>query len=289
LSLQDRKANLEKQVIEAENMGPEVSGAEGDRGSSAQRIQARKAALEALLIRYSEKHPDVIRLKQEIQSLEGEPAKDGTDGDAAKKDVPLTSASLGTPLRAALLKQVADVSGQIAALQARSETLRREIATYQERIDNTPLRGIEPSKISRTYSITLAKYQDLLKKGLESEISENMERREKGEQFYVVDPATFPNKPIRPNRNFIMLMGLFAGLATGAGLAFAWEVLDSSFKGSDELNGYVNLPVLATIPRLTTRGSILEQRRAQVWLLLSSAGTLAVGLILIRFFGWMLI
>ena len=59
---------------------------------------------------------------------------------------------------------------------------------------------LELSKISRGYDITLKKYQDLLAKSLESELAENMEKKQKGEQFQILDPANFPVKPIRPNR-----------------------------------------------------------------------------------------
>ena len=285
-SLQERKGGLEKQVVEAESMAPEMGGGSGpdgaQRGPRSQQIQARKTAMEALLIRYSEKHPDVMRLSQEIRALEQESAKDQLE---IKNSGPAVSGYVGSPLREALLKQIADVSSQALAIQAKNEVLQRDIANHQLRIDNAPLRGIELSKISRTYSITLGKYQDLLRKGLDSELSENMERKEKGEQFQVVDPATYPQKPVRPNRPLILLIGLVGGLAGGFGLAFLWEFLDDSFKNGDQVISHVEVPLLATIPSVVTRGKVLEQRRLQAWLLLSSMAVLAVGFVCIRTFG----
>jgi polysaccharide biosynthesis transport protein len=131
----------------------------------------------------------------------------------------------------------------------------------------------------------LRKYQDLLAKGLESELSENMEKKQKGEQFQILDPANFPVKPLRPNRLMIILAGLVAGLGGGIGVALFWDGLDSSFRRSEEINAYVNVPLLATLPALMTRGSVLEQRRAQGLLVLASIGTLAVGIVCIRVFG----
>jgi protein tyrosine kinase modulator len=294
-SLQDRKTTMEKQVVEDEIMAPEIAAAYGTtanptaepKGTKWQQIQARKAQLEALLTRYSEKHPDVILLQDEIKTLQAAAAKEtASSKDSGSKDSEArVLATAGGGLRAALLANVADASKEIAVVQATMGELRQKIAAYQTRVDNTPLRGIELSKVTRSYDITLRKYQDLLAKGLESQISENMERKEKGEQFQILDPASFPQKPIYPNRQLILLIGFLGGLAGGLGIAFLCETLDGSFKSSEEVDGYTNIPLLATIPAIITRGTVLEQRRSQLWLVLSSAGVLAIGLVAIRMAG----
>ena len=120
---------------------------------------------------------------------------------------------------------------------------------------------------------------------MESELSENMEKKQKGEQFQLLDPANFPLKPFQPNRLMIVFMGLVGGMAGGVGLALLWDNLDSSFKAADEIHASINVPLLATLPALITRGSIVEQRRAQGILVLTSIGALGVGLILVRLFG----
>jgi hypothetical protein len=112
-----------------------------------------------------------------------------------------------------------------------------------------------------------------------------MEKKQKGEQFQILDPANFPLKPVRPNRPLILLIGLLAGLGGGFGLAFLWDNLDTSFKRSEDVNAYVNFPLLATIPALVTRSSVLEQRRSQGVFVLASLGVLIVGVICLRTFG----
>jgi hypothetical protein len=74
-------------------------------------------------------------------------------------------------------------------------------------------------------------------------------------------------------------------LAGGVGLAVLWETLDTSFKKGDEINAFVSVPLLATLPALMTRGSVLEQRRAQGFLLVASIATLVVGVVCVRLFG----
>lgn len=282
-SLRERKGALEKQLVEVEIAGPELAGAKGREGlGSAADVtgQLRKRELDDLLRRYSVKHPDVIRIKNEIAAVEEQAKAQGSKDSLGTLWAPVTS-----PLAQVLRKQIAGLDSEAISLQSQIEGLRLEVGKYQSRIDNTPVRGIELGKISRTYDITLRKYQDLLAKGLESELSENMEKKQKGEQFQVIDPANFPLKAFRPNRQRIILVGLLAGLAAGFGLAFLWETLDRSFKHSEELNGYIDLPVLATLPAVLTRGSVLDERRAHGLLVLASIGLLVVGLVCVRQFG----
>ncbi len=83
----------------------------------------------------------------------------------------------------------------------------------------------------------------------------------------------------------IILFGIFGGVAAGLGLAFVWDNIDTSFKRSDELAGFVNVPLLATIPAVVTRGNVLDQRRANGMLVFASIVVLAVGLVFVRMFG----
>jgi polysaccharide chain length determinant protein (PEP-CTERM system associated) len=285
-SLHERKGVLEKQLVEAEGAGPEVVTIPGsDKGVLSPRevlVQTRKRELDDLLRRYSPKHPDVLQLKNEIAAAE----------DEIKSQSIMSSSSLSSPYVAVtsplvqvLQKQLAGLDPEIKALQSHVENLRRQVAVYQTRVDNTSVRAIELSKISRTYDITLKKYQDLLAKGMESQLSENMEKAQRGEQFQIVDPANFPVKPHRPNRQMIILVGVLAALGGGFGLAFLWNALDSSFSKIDEISTHLNVPLLATIPALVTRGDVLERRRARGLLVLASIGVVALGVICVRIFG----
>jgi polysaccharide chain length determinant protein (PEP-CTERM system associated) len=285
-ALQERKGILQKQTVESDILGVDLLGgsftASAEGGPSNLQVQMRKKELDSLLQRYSSKHPDVVRIKKEIEALETEsravlPSK--------TPNKPTGAISSGNPLKQVLQTQISDIDAEIQSLRSQRDHIRAQIATLQSRVDATPIRAIELSKISRGYEITLRKYQDLLAKSLESELSENMEKKQKGEQFQILDPANFPLAPVRPNRPMIILIGLLAGLGAGFGLAFVSDNMDTSFKRSDEINTYVNVPLLATIPALMTRGSVLEQRRSQGLLVLASLGVLVVGVVCLRTFG----
>jgi polysaccharide chain length determinant protein (PEP-CTERM system associated) len=281
-ALQERKGVLQKQTVESdirETLTPPAGSLVAPEYGATQvvQIQMKKKELDSLLQKYSSKHPDVVLLRREIQMLE--------KADANSSPGSSTAASVVSPLKRVLQTQIADIDLEIQSIRSQNERTRSQISVLQARIDNTPVRAIELSKISRGYEITLKKYQDLLARGLESELSENVEKQQKGEQFEIVEPASFPIKPVRPNRLLIFLVGLAAGLGGGMGLAFLLETLDTSFKKSDEVTNFVNVPLLATLPAVVTRGSVLEQRRARGLLALASIGTLAVGIVCVRIFG----
>jgi polysaccharide chain length determinant protein (PEP-CTERM system associated) len=285
--LQERKGILQKQTVESDILGIDLLGGSllGSLGSEARatenvQVQMKKKELESLLQRYSSKHPDVVTLKREIQALEAA----GKNTISSKPADPTSSPNVN-PLKQVLQTQITDIDSEIQALRAQGERLRSQASVLQARVDNTPIRTIELSKISRGYEITLKKYQDLLAKSLESELSENMEKKLKGEQFQILDPANFPLVPVRPNRMMIVLAGLLGGLAAGVVLAFLFDSMNTSFRRSEDINAYVKVPLLATIPIVITRGSVLEQRRVQGLLVLASIGTLAVGLVCVRIFG----
>ncbi|HYA30268.1 MAG TPA: GNVR domain-containing protein, partial [Acidobacteriota bacterium] len=284
-SMQERLGSLQKQSIEASNPIVTVSKTGENEVKvnlpANQKIQIRQKELESLLVRYSDRHPDVMRLRAEIASLQKELDVETTK---ATKTGGATQ-SIENPLKQIIEEQIESLKSSINAVQASNAELRNAIAIHQKRVENTPLRGIELSKVTRTYDITLRKYQDLLAKGLDSQLSENLEKKQKGEQFQVVDPANLPLAPIKPNRPLILFGGLAAGIIGGLAAAFIWDLLDRSFKSGDDLASFVDLPILATIPAILTRGAVLERRRSQGLLGVSTLGVLFIGLILIRLFG----
>ena len=241
-------------------------------------IDARKRELELLRNRYSDKHPDVIRLKHEITNIPAEVGELASSKTGSAK--PLVGQGDGG--------QSEVLVSEITLLRERNKKLQSDIAAYQDRVNTTPIRAIELSKITRNYDITLKKFQELLSKEFDSQLSENMERKQKGEQFQVVDPAGLPQIPVAPNRVRILLVGLALALAAAVGAAFLIENLDNSVKGNQDLEGYTDSPLLAVLPVVPSRGSILELRQARTLLLLYSAGVLALGMFVIRLLGPML-
>jgi len=280
-ALQERKGILQRQSVEPDVAAVDLVGKGAllppEDSNPTIKLQMRKKELESLLQKYSSKHPDVVRLKREIEAVEEELRDAPSSKASTAVAVPVVN-----PLKKVLYAQIGDIDAEMETLRRQRDQISSQISILQSRVDATPIRTIELSKISRGYEITLRKYQDLLGKTLESELSENMERKQKGERFQLLDPANFPTKPLRPNRAMIVLIGFLVGLTGGVALAILLDNWDASFRKAEDINVFVNMPVLATIPGLMNRGRVIEERRSQSMLVLASLSVLVIGLVALR-------
>lgn len=211
---------------------------------------------------YSDKYPDVILTKQEIESTRKQLAELGPSSGKS-------SAPKAAPPRA--------TDSELTALKAEDQRLRQMIAAYQSRVEIAPEREQELQQLSRDYRASREIYEAALKRYHEAQAAVDVERRRAREEFQVLEPAVAAREPAAPNRPKLVLLGVvLACAATGASVMLA-EQLDTSFHGVDDLRSFSKLPVLVTIPEITTRAD--RTRRRWRWRLAASAGV--VGLVLI--------
>jgi Uncharacterized protein involved in exopolysaccharide biosynthesis len=143
-------------------------------------------------------------------------------------------------------------------------------------VEEIPKREQELLSLKRDYANTQKNYQSLLDKKLNAQLAANMERMQKGERFKVLDPARIPQKPFKPNRPRIILLSLLLGLGIGGGLAFGVEYMDHSFRDIDDLERFIGLPVLATIPKIITDDDARRGKIRKRIALASSFGVLVL-------------
>ncbi len=154
---------------------------------------------------------------------------------------------------------MANLDHDIASKTAEEKRLRVVLAEYQRRLEAAPTRESELTELTRDYSTIQASYQSLLAKKQESQIAANLERRQIGEQFKVLDPARLPEKPSSPDRPRLYLLGLVIALAAGVAWAAAAEYFDRSLRSEEDVRLALNIPVLATFPNI--RPSSRAKRR----------------------------
>ena len=106
----------------------------------------------------------------------------------------------------------------------------------------------------RDYENIKSSYNSLLNRKLEADISVNMEKKQKGEQFQILDMARVPERPVSPNLGKLFLIVLLAGLGLGGGAVFILEFLDSSLRRPRDFEDHLGLPVLAAVPWIDSRG-----------------------------------
>ncbi len=234
-------------------------------------LEQMKNYLADLRARYTEKHPDIVVTRKKIADLEAksaefqanrekeEMAEKEKEKTAVREKVPAKPSGKKREIQLAprlmprykeLETQVISADLEIQRLQQEDAKLKNQIAQYRERIENTPAREQGLAILTRDYNNTRDAYASLLKKSQEAQQAENLERRQKGEQFKVIDPARIPEKPYRPDITKIFLIGLFLGLFSGAAAAFFREQMDRSFRDGEDLRVALGFKVLANIPRI---------------------------------------
>jgi len=135
------------------------------------------------------------------------------------------------------------------------------IADYQGKLDAVPKRESELVELTRDYTTLQASYQGLLAKREDSKVAANLERRNIGEQFKVLDPARVPERPFSPNRLLIKAGGVGGGLAVALLLIAFLEYRDTSFRTDEEVARLCQLPVLAVVPITVGPAERLSLRR----------------------------
>jgi polysaccharide chain length determinant protein (PEP-CTERM system associated) len=231
-------------------------------------LDMKRAELTVLLQRYTKDHPDVRKVMGEIALMEKAQA-----GSAKDPATPAGSAGSDGPLRSPRRTSPADT--EIAQMKSRIELLndqikqgskeqakvRQDMALYQARVEAVPRIEQMQKEISRDYEITNQHYQTLLTKKNDAEMATSLEKRQKGEQFRVIDPASLPQKPAKPKRLMLNLIGFIAGLGFGLVFTIILEIFDESIRSEHELANLAGVPVLVSIPWIDNSGDPGNQKR----------------------------
>lgn len=224
-NLTDAKSRLiavENEISQGQNLQPAGEAGTDDTLN----LDQLNTQLKQLQSRYTDRHPDIIRLKERIADLE----KDG-----------------GVPVRN---RQMEDTKREIKVLEEEISDIQKQINIYEVRVEETPKREQELLSLKRDYDNINETYNSLLERKLEAELAVNLEKKQQGEQFRIIDPAKLPEKPSIKDLKKIFLIFIAAGLCIGFGLVFSLERLDSSFRKPDDIESHLGLPVLATVPAI---------------------------------------
>jgi polysaccharide chain length determinant protein (PEP-CTERM system associated) len=237
-------AALEKEISALREAAAQGVGRVSEENMSIEQLQA---ALALLRDSYTDQHPDVLRLKARIARREKEQPADSTaqsGGSAAR--------FLSFKPNRDIERQKNALLGSISIIEEDMARLNRSIREYQRRIEIIPKREQELLTLRRDYDNIRNSYNSVSNRKLEADIAVNMEKKQKGEQFYVIDVAQVPEKPVSPNLIKLFQITVAAGLAFGAGLIFLFEMMDKTVRRLDKLEEEVGLPVLAMMPRIFT-------------------------------------
>jgi polysaccharide chain length determinant protein (PEP-CTERM system associated) len=244
------------------------------------RLTQLREELARLRTQFSEKYPDVVRVAGEVAALERELTETHSRRPKADDKPPVstsTAPSALTPYLLRLKEALGEVEADVKVFRAEEERLRDGIAAYQARIENVPRREQEFRELFRDYDSTRELYQTLLKRSEEAQLAENMEQRQKGEQFRVLDPAIPNTVPAAPNRRQLLGIALIASLGLAVAAVIIAEKVDTSFHAVDNLRAFSAVPVVVSIPLIVTRIALRRRR----WKMRLAVGGALAALVLI--------
>jgi polysaccharide chain length determinant protein (PEP-CTERM system associated) len=270
----ERRQMITHSLAELDVTGNASAPAPSPASTAQARLTLLKQELAQLQTKFSDRYPDVVYTKEQIRVLEARVAEEAAEAKAQPAAAPRPDADAA---RRRVVPQNAYVQSLMSQLdQANLEAktgvqqvadLQRQIALYQKRVDAIPRREHELARITRDYETTRELFRSLLAKRDEAGIAADLEQRQKGETFRILEPATLPDRPLGPNRLRLLLIGLVLAVgAAGAAVVLA-ENVDTSFRRVDELRARFPVPVLSAIPRITTesdRRRLARHRRVAV-------------------------
>ena len=231
---------------------------------TATRLARAELELEELLLRYTNKHPDVIQkratiaqlkdlIKTESQPSQTVPGKtEGTTGD--QNGTPAMEANIQQRL------QLHQLENEAVQIQREITDIKDRMQVYQHRVDETPRREQELRSLERDYGNIQEIYSSLMDRRLEAELSVNMEKKQKGEQFRILDPARLPQRPISPDVKKLFAFSTAAGLGIGGGIIFLLVFFDNTVRRDEDIEEELGLHILASVAPLEKEKDRLRNR-----------------------------
>jgi succinoglycan biosynthesis transport protein ExoP len=238
-----------------------------------QELDKLKSQLADLSSRYTDRHPDLRKLKNQIAEtektrdqlladLKNQNNGSQPDGGTVARDVANPSQSSAmVQLQGQLQANQSEIANREQAIVA----LKARINDYQVRLNQEPVREQQLADLARGYEQSKANYDELLKKENGSEMATSMERLQQGERFRIIDPPSLPIKPDFPNRLKFCGIGLFVGLVLGVVVAAAFEMMDDRLYSEREIKDLMPVKIISEIPEILNLSDQKHSKR-KLWL-----------------------
>ena len=243
-NLETQEAATQRLALLRQQRGSASSGASPGAPSTLSSVlnAARQELLQAQRV-YTDEHPNVRRLREEVARLEAE-LRSGAS-ETSRSDF-----SSSDPALAALDRDASAAALELEGRRRQEARIRNEIEKLQARVEETPRREEEELALTRDYENLMGTYRSLLTKKYEAALARNLEQAQKGERFKVLRPVSVPSAPSWPDLRILLPAGLAVGLLL-VGLAVAFdEFRHPAFRSVDRLTRALGLPVFASIPRI---------------------------------------
>ena len=253
---------------------PQISGTSSG-------AEALESELASLLLKYTDKHPKVVDLKNRIEQIKTQ------QGQRLPTDSEPSGPTLGTQLNAAdtldrnpvyqnLKIAIGKASAELSEINEQVATARSRVTRLQSMVDKVPEVEAQLSQMNRDYEVNKAQHTALLRRLASARLSEQAESQTEDVQFRVIEPPVVPLQPTGPNRNLFASFVLAAGFGVGGALAFLLNLLNPVFNSANDVRQVLSLPVLGTIPAFKSEQEKAVSRRSIRRFAYAAAGLVVV-------------
>jgi uncharacterized protein involved in exopolysaccharide biosynthesis len=246
---------------EIEILKAQVGNTDNSAGLEAQILQVQ-SDLAAAREKYSEDHPDVVKLKKSLLMLNDELNKSRASGDG----VVTSTFQPDNPAYVATKTQLEAVKTGLNSAKEKRDSLKAKLDAYENRITQMPRVEQEGMALRREYDNTVQKYHEIKQKLLEAQVSEQLEKDNKGERFSLMDSPIVPLEPYKPNRPRILLLGVALSFLAGLGFVSVMEYMDKTVRGSKGIVAILGSPPIATIPYIKIEGEAPSLNNRRIFL-----------------------
>jgi succinoglycan biosynthesis transport protein ExoP len=227
-------------------------------------LTAKRATLAEAQQRYGAEHPDIKKLQRDIATLETR-LKNGERGDVEMAD--------GTPVGMQLRTQINAVDSQLGSLMARSAELRAKMTGIEKNVTAAPQVEREYANATRDLTIAREKYEQLLNRQMDAEVSEAAIVGGRADEFRLVQAPMRPVEPSKPQRLALLLIGLVAAVVLALTVTVAAEALDPKVRGARDIRELLSVSPLVAIPDI--RNS--RTRRRSSWRMVTASASGVIG------------
>jgi polysaccharide chain length determinant protein (PEP-CTERM system associated) len=270
----NRRSELNRQ-IEGEEPVFLASGVRASSSPLDARIQTLSAQKDALMAKYTNRHPEVRQINALIAELKREKQREldrARSGDFADAFTSLSS----SPVYQGMRSMLAETDAQVAELSVRVREYERRVQELNEMVDRVPVIEAELKQLDRDYSVISEQHQELLQRREAAKLSEDVEQKATDVTFRVIDPPFVPSRPSEPNKLLLNSIILLGALGIGAGLALLASLIKPVIVDQQSLTKLTGLPLLGSVTLIPT-----SEQKKQESLNLVAYSSLAAVLILV--------
>ncbi len=283
--VQNRRDALERQVQGEEpvfGLGPEAPSIVRSINLPVDaRINTLEQQLDGLLLRYTEKHPDVIAARETLAVLKKQRDQEYAQYQAAmaQRSQQSGGAMLGAdanPVYSSLRIALAQEEANLAAIETQVADYEQRVEELRKMVHTIPEVEVKYKNLNRDYAVTKQNYEALLSRRESARLSQDAGQTTDDIRFRIVEPPSVPSEPSGPNRVRLMSVVLVAAVAIGLGLSFVLSQLRPTFDSRRMLMEVTNVPVFGSVTAVLAPGSLRRQRIGMVVYLSLAACLLAI-------------